>query len=197
MNAYGLQYTLRPLGESVDLMTFSPNGRFLVVGDREPACLRILDRLVGFRPTIKTDTVSSPTSLVFENQTSFLAGFDDGRFVRYAIDLTSKRLVEGWTNNTLRGVSCVTAIALDETSQTLALATGPSVLVFSRIYGTGETPGWMLISQLTSVLGKFQFTANISKYFNLRDELANPSPKSLCFSSCGQIHVAFSEQIVV
>ena len=181
----------------MDLMTFSPNGRFLVVGGREPACLRILDRLVGFRPTIKTDTIPNPTSLAFESQTSFLAGFNDGRFVRYAIDLTSKRLVEGWTNNTLRGVSCVTAIALDETSQTLALATGPSVFVFSRISETGEAPCWMSASQLTSVLGRFQFTANISKYFNFRDGSANPSPKSLCFSSCDQIHVSFSEQLVV
>ena len=177
-------------------MVFSPNGRFLIAGGTEPARLRVFDRLVGFRPTMETDAVSSPTSLTFESSTSFLVGLDDGRFVRYAIGLNPKRLVQGWTNNTLRGALCVTAIALDETAQVLALAVGPSVFVFSRISETGEVPSRVSLSQLTYLPDRFQFTSNISKYFDLEGEPASPSPRSLCFSSNGQVHIAFSEQHV-
>lgn len=123
----------------MNLMAFSPSGRFLIVGNREPARLRVLDGLVGFRPMMETATPGIiPTSLALESPTSFLAGFDDGRFISYSIDSNSERLVKGWTNNTLRGASRVTAMALDETSQILALVAGPSVFVFSRIPETGE-----------------------------------------------------------
>lgn len=137
MNGYELQYTLQSVGESATFMEFSPDGRFLVIGGREPARLRVFDRWDGFLLAVEADTASYPTSLTFESSATFLVGFNDGRFVEYTIDLGSKRLVKGWTNNTLRGASCVTAIALDETSQILTLAQGPSVLVFSRISKTG------------------------------------------------------------
>ena len=141
MNRYELHCTLRSPRESVNFMAFSPSGRFLIVGDGEPPRLRVFDRQVGFQLTIEKDVASSPTSLTFETPTSFLAGLEDGRFVEYRIDLASNRLVKGWTNNMLRGISHITAIALDETSKILALAAGPSVFVFSRIPETGEVLG--------------------------------------------------------
>ena len=198
MNRYELQRSLLSPGdsESVNFMAFSPSGRFLVVGDGKPARLRVFDRQVGFRFTIEKDTASSPTSLTFESPTSFLTGFNDGRFVEYRIDSNSQRLVKGRTNNTLRGVSCITAIALDETSQILALAVGPSVFVFSRISETGEVTAQVPISQFTSRLGRFQFAANISKHFDLECGPAGPFPRSVCFSSSSHLHVAFSKQHV-
>lgn len=132
-------------------MEFSPTGRFLVVGDREPARLRVFDRQVGFRLTIGEDVTSSPTSLTFESPTSFLAGLDDGRFVEYRIDPSSQRLVKVWTNSALRGISYIAAIALDETSQILALAVGPSVFVFSRVSETGEVPSFFSYHNLCPV----------------------------------------------
>ena len=120
-------------------MELSSNGRFLIVGDRRMSRLQVLDRLVGFRPAIETWTTSQPTSLAFESSSSFLVGFDDGRFAEYLIDLGAKCLVHRWTNDTLRGTSPVTAIALDATARNLALAVGSDVLVFNRFTGTGET----------------------------------------------------------
>lgn len=132
MSEYRLQSTHTCLGDSISLMEFSLNGRFLIIGDRRVAHLRVLDRLVGFRPVIETLTLSQPTSLTFEGSTSFLVGFDDGRFAKYLIDLRSKRLVHQWTNESVRGVLPVTAIALDTTACILALAVGSNVLLFSR-----------------------------------------------------------------
>lgn len=197
MNEYLLQHTLQSLGGSVSVVEFSPNGRFLIVGEGQPARLQVLDRLAGFCPTIEADTISQPTSFVFESSATFLAGLDDGRFVVYSIDLRSKRLIKGWTNNVLRGPSSVAAIALNETSQILALAVGPSVFVFRRISETGETLSRVRALKLTSLLGEFQFTANISSYFDLESNpIKPPSPTSLCFSSNGQLHVAFCRQHV-
>jgi WD40 repeat protein len=139
MNEYHLRYTLQSLEGPMNVMEFSPDGKFLIVGEGQPARLRVFDRLAGFCPAIEADTISQPTSLAFESSTTFLAGLDDGRFVEYSIDLKSKRLVKGRTNSVLRGPSLVSALALDEKSQTLALAVGPSVFVFRRVSGTGET----------------------------------------------------------
>lgn len=131
------------------MMGFSPSGRFLIVGDRRPARLRVLDSVTGFRPAIEAEASAPPTSFVFECETTFLAGFNNGRFVKYTIDLGSKRLVKEWTNNTLRGPSPVNALALDEASQILALAVGPSVFIFVRAPETGETSRQGLVSRLT------------------------------------------------
>jgi WD40 repeat protein len=150
MNRYHLQYTIQSPRGSVGTMEFSPSGRFLVVGGGHPARLRVLDRLAGFSPMIEADAISQPASLAFESSTTFIAGLDDGRFVKYTIDLKSKRLVKEWTNNSLRGpASSVTAIALDGTSEILALAVGPSVFVFIRVPETGEVPHRLLLSRLT------------------------------------------------
>lgn len=122
-------------------MEFSPNGRFLIVGDGTRDRLYVLDRVTGFRPVIETGTISSPTSLTFESSTSFFVGLSDGRFVEYKVDLRSKYLVKGWTNDALHGGFPVTAMTLDATVRVLALAVGPGVFVFNRVARTGA---WIL-----------------------------------------------------
>lgn len=179
------------------MMEFSLNGRFLIVGDGNPPRLWVLDRLTGFCPSIEARAISQPTSLTFEGSTTFLTGLDDGRFVKYTIDLKSKRLVKEWTNNVLRGPSSITAIALSGASQILAVAAGPSVFIFNRVSVTGEAPYRALVSKLISLPGEFQFTANISSYFNFGcNNIEPPLPMSLCFSSNSQLHVAFCRQHV-
>ena len=137
MNEYRLQSTHLCPGDSISLIELSLDSRLLIIGDRRMARLKILDRLTGFRPVIKTLTPSQPTSLTFEGPTSFLVGLDDGRFARYLIDLRSKRLVHQWTNDSLRGMDSITAIALDTTARILALAVGSNVLLFSRLTAIG------------------------------------------------------------
>jgi len=140
MNRYNLQYTIHFPGTSVGFMEFSPNGRFLIVGDGRRDRLYVLDRVTGFRPLVETGTISSPTSLAFENSTSFFVGLSDGRFVEYRVDLRSKYLVKGWTNDALHGSLPATAMTLDATARILALAVGPGVFVFNRVARTGA---WM------------------------------------------------------
>lgn len=194
MNGYHLQYTIQSLRGSVDAMEFSPSGRFLVVGDGNPARLRVLDRLTRFCPTMEAEAISQPTSFAFENSSTFLVGLDDGRFSKYTIDLRSKRLVIGWTNSGPRGPSPVTAMALNKTGQTLALVAGPNVLVFIRVFENGEAPHRTLVSLLTPLpAGEFQFAGNMSSYFDFECGTIKPPllPTSLCFTSNDQLHVAF------
>lgn len=139
MNGYSLQHTLPCPGASIALMEFSPNGRFLIVEDRGQGRLYVLDRLVGFRPTVEAGTISLPTSLTFESSTSFFVGFDNGQLVQYSVDLRSKHLVKGWTDSSLHGSLPVAAIALDATARVLALAVGPDVFVFNRLTRTGSS----------------------------------------------------------
>ena len=145
MNGYSLQYTILFPGTSVGFMEFSPSGRFLLVGDGRRDRLYVLDRVAGFRPMIETDTISSPTSLTFESSSSFFVGLDDGRFVEYKVDLRSKYLVKGWTNDALQGSLPVTAMSLNATARILALAVGPGVFVFNRVARTGTCIpfGWV------------------------------------------------------
>lgn len=183
MNQYHLQHTIQSPRGSVGTMEFSPSGRFLVVGGGHPARLRVLDRMAGFCPMIEAGAISQPASLAFESSTTFIAGLDDGRFVKYTIDLKSKRLVKEWTNNSLRGpASSVTAIALDGTSEILALAVGPSVFVFIRVPETGEAPHRLLLSRLTlsrrvPVHGQHIWFLR----FRMRCRRAPPSPHVLVF----------------
>ena len=137
MEKYNLQHSLPLPGTSVGLMEFSPNGRFLIVGDRRRDRLYALDRVTGFRPTIEAGTISSPTSLTFESSSSFFVGLGDGRFVEYKVDLRSKHLIKGWTNDALHGSLPVTAMTLDATNRILVLAVGPGVFVFNRVSRTG------------------------------------------------------------
>ena len=116
-------------------MEFSPNGRFLAVGDQESS-LYILDRLSGFFSPILAATPATPTALVWETSETFYVGLNDGRFIHYRIDWESNKLVRGTVNSFFRGPYPVTAIALDAESKTLVLSVGPDVFASRRIHST-------------------------------------------------------------
>ena len=137
MNYYGLNSTVSSPGNSTVFMEFSPNGRFLAVGDRGN-CLYVLDKIAGFHRTISVATPVKPTALVWETATTFYAALGDGRFIHYRIDIGGNKLVKGVVNSFFHGVFPATAIALDVESKTLALSVGPDVFVFRRIRATSK-----------------------------------------------------------
>lgn len=152
MVCYELNYTVSSPGNSTTLIEFSPNGRFLAVGDWDFSSLYILDRLAGFHPTVSAATPAKPTALVWETSKTFYVGLSDGRFVQYQIDLGDNKLVKGPVNGFFHGVFPVTAIALDAGSKTLVLSVGPDVFAFRRIRATSKfylLVGWN--SKLTSL----------------------------------------------
>jgi len=134
---YNLNFTISSPGGSTTFMEFSPNGRFIAVGDQEMSSLFILDRLTGFHPTISSITPTEPTALVWETSKAFYVGLRNGRFIHYEIDLRGNRLVEGPTNSFFHGAFPVTAMALDAEAKTLVLSVGPEVFAFRRIQATG------------------------------------------------------------
>ena len=138
MNYYGLNFTIPSPGCSTAFMEFSPNGRFLAVGDQDHCTLCILDRLRGFHQTISAVTPAKPTTLVWETTTAFYVGLVDGRFIHYRIDHGGNKLVKGPVNNIFHGVFPATAIALDVESKTLVLSVGPDVFAFRRIRATSK-----------------------------------------------------------
>ena len=138
MDCYELTFTISSPGKSIVFMEFSPNGRFLAVGDQESSSLYILDRLAGFHPKVSTVTPAKSTALVWESSRAFYVGLSDGRFVHYKIDLGGNRLVKGAVNSLFYGGFPTTAIALDVESKTLALSVGPDVFVLRRIRATSE-----------------------------------------------------------
>lgn len=133
MVRYELDFTVPSPGEHVSFMEFSPNGRFLAVGDRVSSVLYILDNLAGFRPTISVATLAKPTALVWETSKSFYVGSSDGRFTHYQIDVGGGKLVPGAVNSLFYGQFPITAIALNAESKTLVLSVGPHVFMFRRI----------------------------------------------------------------
>ena len=136
MDRYILSFTIPSPGISASFTEFSPNGRFLAVGDRISSSLFILDRLAGFHPTISTTAPAEPTALVWESSKEFYVGLSDGRFIHYRVDLSGNKLVQGVTNNTFYGGFAITAISLDPEARTLILSVGPDVFAFRRIYAT-------------------------------------------------------------
>jgi WD40 repeat protein len=136
MTSYELNSTVPSPGSYITFIEFSPDSRFLAVGDRDSSSLYILDRSAGFHPTLSAITLDKPTSLVWETSAAFYVGLADGRFTHYQLDLKDKKLVRGGTNHTFRGVFPVTAMALDVESRTLVLSVGPEVFAFRRIYAT-------------------------------------------------------------
>ena len=125
-----------PGSSSAVFVEFSPNGRFLAVGDHVFSSLYVLDRLAGFHPTISATTPAEPTALVWENSKEFYVGLSDGRFIHYRVDLRYNKLVEGFANNAFYGGLPVTAIALDGESRTLVLSEGLDVFAFRRVCAT-------------------------------------------------------------
>lgn len=136
MVCYKLNSTVSSPGKSITFIEFSPNGRFIAVGDRGLPSLFILDKLTGFHPKISATTPAEPTALVWESSKAFYVRLSDGRFVYYRIDLESCKLVKGTTNSLFHGVFPVTAIALDVESKTLALSVGPEVFAFRKTRST-------------------------------------------------------------
>jgi len=135
MACYELNFTVSAPGRSTTFIEFSPNGRFLAVGD-QGSFVYILDRLAGFHPTISTATPDKPTALVWETPKVFYVGLSDGCFIHYQVDLGGRKLVKGATNSVFRGVFPITAMALDVESKTLVLSVGPEVFAFRRIRTT-------------------------------------------------------------
>ena len=138
MDCYELSFTVSSPGKSIVFMEFSPNGRFLAVGDQVSSSLYILDRLAGFHQKISATTSAKPTALVWETSTTFYVGLGDGRFIHYKIDIGGNRLVKGAANGLFYGGFPVTAIALDVESKTLVLSVGPDVFAFRRVCATSE-----------------------------------------------------------
>jgi hypothetical protein len=136
MVRYELNFTVSSPGKSTTFIEFSPNGRFLAVGDRDFPFLYILDRLAGFHPTISVATSAKPTALVWETSKAFYVGLSDGCFIYYRIDLGGNKLVKGAANNLFHGMFPIAAIALDAESKTLVLSVGPDVFAFRRIRTT-------------------------------------------------------------
>lgn len=136
MTHYDLNFTVSSPGNSIMFVEFSPNGRFLAVGDWGFSSLHILDKLAGFHSTISVATPAKPTALVWETSKAFYVGLSDGRFIQYRIDTGGGRLVKGAVNNLFHGVFPATAIALDAESRTLVLSVGPDVFAFRRVRAT-------------------------------------------------------------
>ena len=131
MVRYELNSTIHSPGSVVTFIEFSPDGRFVAIGDHS-CSLYILDKLAGFHPTISSATHARPTALVWETTTAFYVGLGDGCFFYYQVDLNNKRLVEGAMNKQFRGPFPITAIALDAKSETLVSSLGPGVYAFKR-----------------------------------------------------------------
>ena len=136
MVSYKLNFTVSSPGKSTTFIEFSPNGRFLAVGDRGRSSLYILDKLAGFHPTISAIMPFQPTALVWESPKAFYVGLSDGSFVHYWVDVGNRKLVKGVINNSFHGEFPATAIALDVESKTLVLSVGPDVFAFRRVRAT-------------------------------------------------------------
>lgn len=136
MDCYELAFTIPSPANSATFMEFSPNGRFLAVGDWDLCSLYILDRLAGLHPIISAVTPTEPTALVWEGSKEIFVGLNDGRFIHYRIDLRGNKLVKGVTNNTFYGELPATALAIDAESKTLVLSVGPEVFAFRRVWAT-------------------------------------------------------------
>ena len=129
MTNYELSFTLRSPGSHVSFMEFSPNGRFLAVGDRQSSFLFILDEQAGFRPTISITVPAKPTALMWETDEKFYVGLGNGCFFHYQIDLKGNKLVEISANHFFGGYgeSPIRAMALDSECKTMVLLVGPEV----------------------------------------------------------------------
>lgn len=164
-----------PVGPTT-FLDFSSNGRFLVVGGQDPTSLHVLDRLAGFHPMVSFVTPAEPTALVWETPKTFYAGFRDGRFVHYRIDLGENRLVAGATNNFFHGSFPITAMALDAESETLVLSVGPEIFMFRRILATSTSIPMDWERQADTYLRPIPFHCQHLKPLQIQERSWNPSP---------------------
>ena len=162
---YKINSTIPSPGNSPTFIEFSPNGRFLAVGDRGSSSLSILDRLAGFHSTISTTTPAKPTALVWETSKAFYVGLGNGNFVYYQIDVGRKKLVKGSVNSFFHGVFPATAIALDAESKTLVLSVGPDVFAFRRIRATSTSHSLVHWGIVNSYHLSLQANSNLSPIY--------------------------------
>lgn len=192
---YRLNSTVPSPGKTPTFIEFSPNGRFIAVGDRDSSSIYVLDRLAGFHPTLSTTTPAEPTALVWETSKSFYVGLGNGDFTYYQINLREKTLVKGLTNNFFHGTFPATAIALDAELKTLVLSVGPDVFAFRRTRATGPSHSLMIWGVVNSSFpDKFNFVANISSRFCFESDPGSPAPpfpRSICFTPNNTLVIAF------
>jgi hypothetical protein len=139
MNDYELDFTIPSPGISTTFVEFSPDGRFLAVGDQRLSSLYILDKFAAFHPTIAVTTLAAPTAIVWETTETFYVGLRDGHFFHYRVYPKEKQLVQGVPNGFLRDEGFpITAMALDAESRTLVVSVGPGVFAFRRVRATSK-----------------------------------------------------------
>ena len=131
MNPYELYSTAPSPGRSTTILEFSPDGRYLAIGDSGHS-LCILDGLVAFNRTISTVASAKPTALVWDTTEVLHVGFDNGCFISYRIDLKGRKLVKSAVNRRFHGPFPVTAIAIDAGSKTLVICVGPQLYAFRK-----------------------------------------------------------------
>ena len=138
MANYELNSTVPSPGDFVSFIEFSPNGRFLGVGDCDHSSVCVLDRRSGFHKTLSVVTPAEPTALVWETSEAFYVGLSNGTFIRYQIKIGGgvEMLERGLVNNLFHGTLPVTAMGLDEDSKTLVLSVGPGVFALRRVNAT-------------------------------------------------------------
>lgn len=201
MANYTLDFTTSSPGKSITLMEFSPDGRFLAVGDRDPSFLFILDRLTGFNPTVSAATPTEPTALVWESSKAFYAGTNDGRFIHYRVDLGEERLVRGVVNSLFRGKFPITAIALDAESKMLVFAVGPDIFASRRIRATSRFHSPLVPYNKLTLRARDEFclVARVSALSNFTKDPGNasPFPRSICFSLDNKLVVTFCRWHIV
>ena len=170
MNRYELTFSVSSPAESPIFVEFSPDGRFLAIGDQDSS-LHILDELSGFHSPISTATPATPTALVWETSETFYVGLSDGRFIHYRIDLENNKLVRGAVNGLFHGSFPVTAAALDVESKTLVLSVGPDVFAFQRIHATSTFHSLMNQSRELTLLKVNSTLWPISRVASLLKEI--------------------------
>jgi hypothetical protein len=139
MNRYKLNFTIPSPAVLTTFVEFSPDGRFLAVGDQDRPWLSILDESAGFHQTISAMFPLGPTALVWESSETFYVGYRDGCFIHCRIKLKDNVLVEGAMNSSLRKEGFpITAMALDAESRTLVVSVGPDVFAFRRVRATSK-----------------------------------------------------------
>ena len=138
MANYELNSTVPSPGGYTSFIEFSPNGRFLGVGDCDHSSVCVLDRRSGFHQTLSAVVPAEPTALAWESSEAFYVGLSNGTFIRYKIKICRgvEMLERCLVNNLFYGTLPVTAMGLDEDSKTLVLSVGPGIFALRRVNAT-------------------------------------------------------------
>jgi hypothetical protein len=201
MANYELNSTVPSPGDHISFIEFSPNGRFLGVGNFDDSSVCVLDRRSGFHRILSAVTPAEPTALVWETSEVFYVGMRNGTFARYQIkaDGGGKTLERGFLNNLFHGTLPVTAMGLDEDSRTLVLSVGPGIFALRRVNATSTFDLRIpMDTQCThTIQDDFRSIGYISSRINLPNDPGSPAPpfpRSICFSSKNTLIVTFCRQ---